>query len=215
MGKRRFYVKMKGAPLPPIGPNNTALVVHDMQNDFIRESVSTKPEMKEVVKRVRALIDIAHSIPIPVIYTRGESDSTIGFPSERAPYLHYIQRHGQRAICVKGTPGAEIIDELKPGPADYMVTKFRSSAFYSTYMEALLRIKEIWMLIVVGGYTNWGVEWLARDAKARDIVTIVLRDCTYSATEEAQKASLATIDDFIGYVMNSGEVMEILANAKK
>ncbi len=172
---------MKGVPLPPIGPSNTALVVHDMQNDFIGESVSTKPEMREVVRRVRALIDIAHSLPIPVIYTRVESDPAIGYPAERAPYLRWQGRD----VCVKGTPGAEIIDELKPGSADYVVTKFRSSAFYGTHMEALLRVKGIWILIVVGGSTNWGVEWLARDAKSRDIVTIVLRDCTYSATEEA------------------------------
>lgn len=210
MGKRRFYVKMKDAPLPPIGPSNTALVVHDMQNDFIRESVSAKPEMSEVVRRVRALIDIAHSLSIPVIYTRVENDLSVGYPSERAPYL---RRPGPNR-CVKGSPGAEIIDELKPGPADYVVTKVRSSAFYGTRMESLLTIKGIWMLIVVGGSTNYGVEWLARDAKARDIVTIVLSDCTYSATEEVQNASLATIDDFIGYVMNSDEVMEMLAKTK-
>ena len=201
---------MKGAPLPPMGPSNTALVVHDMQNQFLGESVSTKPEMREVVRRVRALIDVAHSLPIPVIYTRVESDLTIGYPSERAPYL----RRPGRNVCVKGTLGAEVIDELKPGPADYVVTKVRSSAFYGTPMEPLLRIKGIWILIVMGGSTNWGVEWLARDAKARDIVTVVLRDCTYSATEEAQNASLATIDDFIGYVMNSNEVMEILVKAR-
>jgi len=201
---------MKDVPLPPIGPSNTALVVHDMQNDFIGESVSTKPEMREVVRRVRALIDVANSLPIPVIYTRVETDPTIGYPSGRAPCL----RRPGRDICVKGTPGAEIIDELKPGPADYVMTKVRSSALYGTRMEALLRIKGIWMLIVVGGSTNWGVEWLARDAKARDIVTIVLRDCTYSATEEAQNASLANIDNFLGHVMSSGEVMEILAKAR-
>ena len=201
---------MKGAPLPPVGPSNTALVVHDMQNDFIRESVSTRPEMREVVRRVGALVDVAHSLPIPVIYTRVENDPAIGYPSERAPYLRWQGRD----ICVKGTPGSEIIDELKPGPADYVVTKFRSSAFHDTRMEALLRVKGIWILIAVGGSTNWGVEWLARDAKARDIVTIVLRDCTYSPTGEAQNASLANIESFLGYVMNSDEVMEILAKAR-
>ncbi len=39
---------MKGAPLPPIGQSNTALVLHDMQNDFIKASLS-KPEMQAVV----------------------------------------------------------------------------------------------------------------------------------------------------------------------
>jgi nicotinamidase-related amidase len=196
---------MKGAPLPPIGRANTALVLHDMQNDFIKEALS-KPAMQGVVKRTKALIDLARSLPIPVIYTRVESDPAMTFPSERAPYL----RRSTPPICVKGTPGAEVIDELKPAAGDYVITKVRSSAFHETKLETLLRVKDVWMLIVAGGSTNWGVEWLARDAKTRDIVTVALRDCTYSATEQAQAASLANIDDFLGYVMNSDEVIEIL-----
>ena len=196
---------MKGAPLPPIGRANTALVLHDMQNDFIKTSLS-KPEMKAVVKRTRDLIDLAHSLPIPVIYTRVEYDPVVGFPTERAPYL----RRSGSPICVKGTAGAEVIDELKPSANDYVVTKVRSSAFHETKLETLLRVNDLWILIVAGGSTNWGVEWLARDAKSRDLVTVALRDCTYSATDEAQTASLANIDDFLGYVMNSDEIVKML-----
>ena len=196
---------MRGAPLPPIGRSNTALVLHDMQNDFIKTSLS-KPEMKAVVKRTRDLIDLAHALPIPVIYTRVEYDPAVGFPTERAPYL----RRSGSPICVKGTAGAEVIDELKPSANDYVVTKVRSSAFHETKLETLLRVNDVWILIVAGGSTNWGVEWLARDAKSRDLVTVALRDCTYSATDEAQAASLANIDDFLGYVMNSDEVVKML-----
>jgi nicotinamidase-related amidase len=199
---------MKGAPFPPINRANTALVLHDMQNDFIKESLS-KPEMQAVVKRTRALIDLAHSLQMPVIYTRVETDPAIGFPSERAPYL---RRPG--SICVKGTPGAEIIDDLKPRSDDHIVTKVRSSAFYQTKLDTLLRVKEVWILVVAGGSTNWGVEWLARDAKCRDLMTVALRDCTYSATPEVQAASLANIDDFIGCVMSQGEVVQMLSAAK-
>jgi ureidoacrylate peracid hydrolase len=196
---------MKGSPLPPIGRANTALVLHDMQNDFIKASLA-KPEMQGVLRRTKALIDLARSLPIPVIYTRVESDPAMTFPSERAPYL----RRATPPICVKGTGGVEVIDELKPAAGDYVITKVRSSAFHETKLETLLRVKGVWILIVAGGSTNWGVEWLARDAKSRDIVTVALRDCTYSATDEAQAASLANIDDFLGYVMNSGEVVEML-----
>jgi ureidoacrylate peracid hydrolase len=199
---------MKGSPLPPIGRANTALVLHDMQNDFIKASLA-KPEMQGVVRRTKALIDLAHRLPIPVIYTRVESDPAVGFPSERAPYL----RRAAPPVCVKGTEGAEVVDELKPAAGDYVITKVRSSAFHETKLETLLRVKGVWILIVAGGSTNWGVEWLARDAKSRDIVTVALRDCTYSATDEAQAASLANIDDFLGYVMNSDEVVEMLKNA--
>jgi nicotinamidase-related amidase len=197
---------MKGAPLPPIGRSNTALVLHDMQNDFIKSSLS-KPEMQDVVKRTRSLIDLAHELSIPVIYTRVEYDPAMGLPAERAPYL----RRSGPSICVKGTEGAEVIGELKPGEDDYVINKVRSSAFHETKLETLLRVKGIWILIVAGGSTNWGVEWLARDAKSRDLVTVALRDCTYSATPEAQAASLANIDDFLGYVMNSDQVMEMLS----
>ena len=199
---------MRGAPLPPIGRSNTALVLHDMQNDFIKASLA-KPAMQAVVQRTRALIDLAHSLPIPVIYTRVEYDPAMGFPIERAPYL----RRPGAPICVKGTDGAEVIDELKPAADDSIVTKVRSSAFHETKLETLLRVKDVWILIVAGGSTNWGVEWLARDAKSRDIVTVALRDCTYSATDEAQAASLANIDDFLGYVMNADEIAKMLSQA--
>jgi ureidoacrylate peracid hydrolase len=176
-----------------------------MQNDFIKESLS-RPEMQAIVKRTRVLIDLAHSLPIPVIYTRVETDPAMTFPSERAPYLRRPS-----SICIKGTPGAEIISDLKPAPDDYVITKVRSSAFYETKLETLLRVKGVWILIVAGGSTNWGVEWLARDAKCRDIITVALRDCTYSATPEAQAASLANIDDFIGCVLSQEDVVRILS----
>jgi nicotinamidase-related amidase len=200
---------MKGAPPPPIGRRNTALVLHDMQNDFVKASLS-KPEMQAVVKRTKALIDLARALPIPVIYTRVESDPAMTFPPERAPHL----RRSVPPICVKGTEGAEVIDELKPAAGDYIITKVRSSAFHETKLETLLRVKGVWILIVAGGSTNWGVEWLARDAKSRDLVTVALRDCTYSATPEAQAASLANIDDFLGYVMSYDQVVEVLSNAR-
>jgi ureidoacrylate peracid hydrolase len=180
-----------------------------MQNDFIQSSLS-KPEMQGVVKRTKALVDLARALPIPLIYTRVEYDPAMGMPGERAPYL----RRSGPPICVTGTEGAEVIDELKPVAGDYVIKKVRSSAFHETRLETLLRVKGVWILIVAGGSTNWGVEWLARDAKSRDLVTVALRDCTYSATDEAQTASLANIDDFLGYVMNSDQVMEMLAREK-
>jgi hypothetical protein len=45
-------------------------------------------------------------------------------------------------------------------------------------------------------------------------VTVALRDCTYSATPEAQAASLANIDDFLGYVMGYDQVVKMLSSAQ-
>lgn len=202
---------MQGCPLPPIGPKNTALIIHDMQYDFVNGSLGKKPEQRaEVIRKVRGLIDLARSLSMPVIYTRVETDPELPLPAERAPYLH---RGTEPPRCVKGTRDADIVDELAPSPGDQIITKVRSSAFYGTKMDAVLRIKNRWIVLIVGGSTNWGVEWLARDAKTRDIVPVVIRDCTYSWTEEAKNQSLDAIDNFIGYVLNADQVAQMLATA--
>ena len=203
---------MQGCPRPPISGTNTALIIHDMQNDFIAASLEM-PEMAEVVGKVRSLIDLSHALPIPVIYTRFELDPAMMYPAERVPYLRY-SGPASPLVCAKGSLGAEIVDPLKPQDQDFVITKVRSSAFYSTKMESLLRTKGIWILITVGGSTNWGVEWLARDANVRDIATVAVRDCTYSATPEAQAASLANIDTFIGHVMDYDDVVSALKGGR-
>jgi nicotinamidase-related amidase len=201
---------MRNAPLPPISPSNTALVLHDMQYDFMQATMA-EPAMVELIKRTQRLIELARSLSMPVIYTRYETDPQWRYSPKREPYLH---RHNLPIVCVKGTRGADVIDELRPTDDDYIITKLRSSVFYSTRLESLLQIKDRWILVVAGGSVNWGIQWLARDANVRDLVTVVLRDCTYSRTKEIQNANLEEIDDFIGYVMNSDDVVERLSAAK-
>ena len=199
---------MRDCPLPPINPSNTALVVHDMQKFFLQEAIA-KPEMAEILKKVRSLIDLSHSLSMPCIYTQYVRDPDMPYPKGREQYLSYGGT--SRMSLLKGSTGAEILDELKPTSKDFVMTKYRSSAFYGTILDTLLRSKGIWVLILVGGNTNWGLEWMARDANTLDIVPVAIRDCTYSPTPEAQSASLANIDSFIGHVMNYDEVVKTLS----
>ena len=179
-----------------------------MQKFFLQEAI-TKPEMAEILKKVKSLVDLAHSLSMPCIYTQYVRDPDMPYPKGREQYLSYGGT--SRMSLMKGSTGAEILDELKPTPKDYIMTKYRSSAFYGTILDTLLRSKGVWILILVGGNTNWGLEWMARDANTLDIVPVVLKDCTYSPTPEAQSASLANIDSFIGHVMNYDEVVKTLS----
>ncbi|MEE9134661.1 MAG: cysteine hydrolase [Nitrososphaerales archaeon] len=182
--------------------------MHDMQKFFLQEAIA-KPEMAEVLKKVRSLIDLSHSLSMPCIYTQYVRDPDMPYPKGREQYLAYGGT--SRMSLMKGSTGAEILDELKPTSKDFIMTKYRSSAFYGTILDTLLRSKGVWILILVGGNTNWGLEWMARDANTLDLVPVALRDCTYSPTPEAQSASLANIDSFIGHVMNYDEVVKTLS----
>jgi nicotinamidase-related amidase len=198
-------------PFPPITVANTALVIHDMQYDFVSDHLHDL-EMQFMIKRTRELIDIGHEIGMPVIYTRVESDPAIRFPKERMPYLS--ASGSKRLICERGSRGAEILDEIKPGPSDFVITKVRYSAFYGTPLESLTRIKGIWIFLIVGGSLNRGIEWLARDALTRDIVNVAIEDLTHSRTIEEQEASLANFRSFLGYVIKSDEAKSILSRLK-
>jgi ureidoacrylate peracid hydrolase len=197
---------MAQRPFPPIGSRNTALVIHDFQYDFVGKHLS-ESDMQFKVKRTKELIDAAHRIRMPVIYTRVETDPAIRFPEGREAYL---TTPGGRIFCEKGTRSAEIIDELKPMPADFVITKVKFSAFYGTPLETLIRVKGIWIFLILGGTLNRGVEFLGREAIARDIVNVLIEDLTHSATPSEQTASLANFKSFLGYVAKSDEMLERL-----
>src|SRR5579862_3445529 len=158
-------IVMKGAPLPPITRLNTALVLHDMQYDFIGRELS-EPYMQGVIERCKNLINVAHSLDMPVIYTRYEQDPDTAAPPERAAYLRYGSGPG---VCLPGTRGADVVDELRPSERDFVITKVKYTPFYGTKLEALLRAKNVWILVIAGGSVNWGIEWMARDARTLDI----------------------------------------------
>lgn len=198
-------------PFPTISCTNTALVIHDMQYDFVGDHLD-EPEMRFTVKMTSELISIARRIGMPVIYTRVESDPAIRFPKDRTPYLS--TPGSKRLICKKGSRGAEILDELKPEVTDFIITKVRYSAFYGTPLEALTRINDIWIFLIVGGSLNRGVEWLAREALTRDIVNVVVEDLTHSRTKEEQEASLSNFRSFLGYVIKSDDLKRILTGLK-
>ena len=44
-----------------------------------------------------------------------------------------------RVALIDGTPGADIVDELRPAPGDHVIYKRRSNAFYNTDLELMLR----------------------------------------------------------------------------
>jgi len=79
---------MRGRRLQRLELAHTALVLHDMQNDFIK-GPSSKPAIMEAVERTKTLLDLARSLPIPVIYTRVETDPAMSSPPTQ-PSAHKL-----------------------------------------------------------------------------------------------------------------------------
>ncbi len=87
--------------------------------------------------------------------------------------------HARPPVTAGSWEGA-VIDELAPVPDDYIVPKYRWSAFFSTYLDLALRTRGVRTIVLVGGSTDVGIASTAFDARDLDYHTVVVRDaCTY------------------------------------
>jgi len=158
----------------PIIPEKTAMIVVDMQNDFVQEGAPIEiPRARAMVPHLNRLLAVCREHKIPVIYIhhviRG-GDIDAGRLAD-----HHEAIRNNKAILA-GTPNVEIYEGLKPHPGDLVVAKPRYSAFYGTDLEAILRSKGIDTLIISGTVTNVCCESTTRDAFSRDYKVIFLSD---------------------------------------
>jgi len=158
----------------PITPEKTAMLVVDMQNDFVQEGAPIEvPRARAMVPRLNRLLDICRAHKILVIYIhhviRG-GDIDAGRLAD-----HHAAVRNNKALLA-GTSGVEIYEALKPHFGDLVVAKPRYSAFYGTDLEAILRSKGIDTLIVGGTVTNVCCDSTTRDAFSRDYKVIFLSD---------------------------------------
>jgi nicotinamidase-related amidase len=158
----------------PIIPEKTAMIVVDMQNDFVQEGAPIEiPRARAMVPRLNRLLAVCREHKIPVIYIhhviRG-GDIDAGRLAD-----HHEAIRNNKAILA-GTPNVEIYEGLKPHSGDLVVAKPRYSAFYGTDLEAILRSQGIDTLIISGTVTDVCCESTTRDAFSRDYKVIFLSD---------------------------------------
>jgi ureidoacrylate peracid hydrolase len=210
MSKKRWN---KFLPQIEIRTYETALLIIDMQNDFIHEkgklSYLFPEDFKTIITPIKKIIKVIRTARIPVIYVK------MVFRPDFSDAGKVYGPSRELGALKKSSWGSDIIKELKPCDSDYIVEKHRHSAFYSTDLELLLRGKNIKTLIIVGGATNVCVESTVRDAQFRDFNVIVVEDCTASMIKEMHKASLLNIKSFYGNVLKSNEVINIIKRKVK
>jgi nicotinamidase-related amidase len=158
----------------PIVPDKTAMIVVDMQNDFVKEGAPIEiPRARDMVPELNRLLDTCRAHKIRVIYIHhvirgGDIDAG------RLADHHEAVRNNKALL--EGTENVEIYDPLKPHPGDLVVAKPRYSAFHGTDLEAILRSQGIDTLIIGGTVTDVCCQSTTRDAFSRDYKVIFLSD---------------------------------------
>ena len=105
----------------------------------------------------------------------------------------------------------QVIDELKPQPQDYMVPKFRWSAFHQTYLDLALRSRNIDTLVISGGSTDVGVASTAYAARDLDYNLVIVSDACTSPEEDNHRQFMQRIFPRMARVRTAGQVVRMLA----
>lgn len=185
-----------------VDPAHTALVLIDMQRDFIEPegafgALGVDLSMyQDSLPRLTSLLNEARRARVLVIHVQNttlpgrisDSPAQIRFNLR----MHEGKRRDEAPLrySLEGTRGHEIVDQLTPEAGELVVRKHRSSAFWGTDLELLLRSNGI-KTVVIGGCTTEGcVESTARDAMFNDLYVVIAVDCVASDDREQHEASL-------------------------
>ncbi|XP_078176755.1 putative inactive nicotinamidase At3g16190 [Carex rostrata] len=170
--------------------DETALLVIDMQNDFLLPEMGSPMLVagaKAIVPSVAKAVSLARERGILVIWVVREHDP-LGRDVELFRRHHYSNGKGP---TMKGAKGAELVEGLKIREGEYKLVKTRFSAFFNTNLDALLKATRIKRLVIVGVQTPNCIRQTVFDAVALDYEHVtVIADATAAATPEIHSSNI-------------------------
>jgi nicotinamidase-related amidase len=165
-----------------------ALLVIDMLNGFLEPdgSLYCGDAAREIIPYVRQRIEEYEGQGEPVIFLCDRH-------AEDDPEFDLYPAH-----CVRGTPEAEIVDEL-PVPEDaHVVDKTTLSPFYGTRLDEVLGEIGPDVVEVVGVCTNICILYAAMDLKVREYDVRVPRKGVATFDADAHEYALQQMDEVFG-----------------
>ncbi|MEV4534116.1 cysteine hydrolase [Asanoa sp. NPDC049518] len=214
-------VPARPAPLH-FEPDTTALLVIDMQRDFLEpggfgETLGNDVgQLRRVIAPTAALLAGCRAAGLRIIHTReGHLPDLSDCPPAKllrgAPDLRIGDPGPNGRILVRGEYGHDIVDELAPLPGEPVVDKPGKGAFYATDLAQLLA--GVRSLVVAGVTTEVCVHTTVREANDRGFECLVLADCVGSYFPEFQRVGLEMIaaqGGIFGWVATSTEFLAAL-----
>ena len=222
--KESELVVLQAEPEPlEMDLKRTAILVIDMQNAFASKGgmfdlwgfdISHIPQ---ILKPIKEITSAARVKKVKVVYIahRLYPDLREVGPMSRFWYNRNLEYYREKPemrdrLLLRGTWGAEIIDELTPQEDEIVIEKRRFSAFVGTELDMMLKTYDIRYLAFTGVATNICVESSLRDACHLEYFPILVSDAAAASPPSRQDATIGNVQQVFGWVTTSENIIKAM-----
>lgn len=201
-----------------LDPRKTVLLLFDMLNGHIKRNNDPKHQerYRPVIQNAVRLLDAArkHNLMVAYAYAnhRADNRTTAQTIRDMTNQMTPIKAdHVEKPVLAGGSWDSQVIDELAPRSEDYMIPKFRWSAFHQTYLDLALRVQKIDTIIISGGSTDVGVASTAYAARDLDYNLVFASDASTSHQMDSHEWCMKKIFPRMGRVRTTEQIVKMLA----
>lgn len=202
------FVQADPYPFPHNGnltPQNTALLVIDMQADFCSPGGYLAQKGYDIsltrapIEPIRAVLAVARQKGLRIVFTReGHRPNLSDLPATKrwrnktaGAEIGSVGAMGR--LLIRGEAGWDIIPELAPLPHETVIDKPGNGAFYATDLDHMLRSWGIANVVLCGVTTAVCVHSTLREASDRGYDTLLLEDCCGESDERLHRAAIEMV----------------------
>ena len=199
----------------PLHLNRAALLVVDMQNDFVRKGAPFfLAGCNEAIPNVTQIVERCRQRNVPVVFLK----FTAG-PKSTLIWTWSAPLRAETKACWKGesrfydeigreAEGHDVIDEIYPQPGEQVVEKYSYGGFYETNLNSILRARGVSQLIVVGCAAPFCIDDTVTGAFDRQYQVLVVSDGIGYFDLDFHAHSLRRIAMKYGRVLTTAELLE-------
>lgn len=191
---------------------NIAVLAIHLQNDIVHADgafsgfFAQSAADRGVVAQANRVIDAAHEVGSPVVFTCVGWDEGHRTLNANTPLLQIVQQH---KCLTNGTWQTQLLEDITPGSDDLVLVNERVSNFEASPLDQILRGKGVDTLVVFGVATNASVESTTRHASDLGYNVIVVEDASSTTGDEAHNASIASLGLFAQIVSTEEAVQRL------
>jgi nicotinamidase-related amidase len=191
--ERAYGLEIPQSLAEACNPRRTALLIYDMQVGILGQIANGR----EMVSRVKELLEIARAAGLRVFFTRHLSlpKEASGVTSLRMA-MAWQRVHSVADVkpwFLRDSPGFPLVPELEPLPSEVVFDKITMSAFEGTFLNIALRDCGIDSLLIAGVATEIGIEPTVRHAVDLGYIPILVTDACGGGHAEAAERALTSI----------------------